>query len=250
MKYSFIMPYHKRLEQLKSTLESFLYFYHDRKDYEVIIVEDKKQDVTEDDKAQLRDLVGSYQGKINIKILCSGSDDVYNPAELFNRGAVEALGDYLVITNPECMHAADILSGFDTEILKKPEVYIVCANLSVSQKTLSVEQVAQVQGTWYQHSIHRNVMVHFCACLSKHQFIAIGEFDENYSKGYCFEDDDFRNKIIHAKISIITRDDLLTIHLNHDKGSVPDMLEKHNINKKYYDNKWGAEVIRAEDFKL
>ena len=42
LKYSILMPYYKRLGQLHYTLVSYVHYYKNRDDYEVVIAEDAK----------------------------------------------------------------------------------------------------------------------------------------------------------------------------------------------------------------
>jgi hypothetical protein len=251
IKYSFIMPYHKRFRQLQSTFETFLHFYEYREGFEVILIEDYKSAQDAAEHANLLHVVELYGAFFPIKIVPGpGFTNIHNPAPLYNIGVKESVGEFLIITNPECAHSVDILTGFDAELDKNPNAYVVCACLSSPVSMITPLDLPFVDGQWFQHSLHRNVLCHFCSVLSRKNYDTIEGFDENYGRGICFEDDDFRNKILQANIPIIVRDDLMVVHLMHSKSKPTQYAELHGINKSYYQSKWGSGSITAEQIKL
>ena len=242
MKYSILMPYYKRSMQLQNTLRSFVHFYSPRDDYEVIIIEDMKS--SEEDKLALTIVLQEFEDQLCIKRIQGSQQDSYSPASAYNMGAREAEGEYLILTNPEAPHTKDILRGLDEEFAKDDNSYVVCSSLSVSESILPMELVRHISGKWYQHSIHRNTGCHFCTVISYEQYFSIAGFDEEYSAGIGFDDDDFRNKVQQAGIPFIYRDDLITLHLHHDKSRMD--IEKYKANKALYEKKWGVGCFRAE----
>jgi hypothetical protein len=245
IQYSILMPYHRRHVQLSDTLESFVRFYGDRDDFEVIIVEDLKNAADEVEHQHLLEVYSKYREKLNIMITNTGNADQWNPGPMFNYAASVAKGEYFIVTNPECVHMTDILSGLD-KIYKTriDDPYVVCGCLSSTSTT--IEGHDPRKAVWYQHSIHRNVGLHFCSCISKLNFRRIGGFDEGYSAGVCFEDDDFRNSVEVNSIEIIARDSLLVLHLAHNKSKPPNYSSLHRANKIYYEKKW-QNWRKAED---
>ena len=248
--YSIFMPYHKRADQLQSTLKSFLLLYGDRKDFEIIIAEDWKNNEHQPEHRKLMDIVSLYEKFFPITYFIADSQNGCNSASMYNECAEVAQGQYFIITNPEGMHRNNILAGLDEEFGKDPSVYVICSSLSVRRSRLSLEEAQTIKGVWYQHSVHRNIQCHFCSCISAERYKEIGGFDEEYSKGFAFEDDDFRNKIISNRIPIVYRDDLVSLHLHHDKSKPKFYVDLHRINKQYYETKWGKDAFKAEDIKL
>lgn len=250
IKYSIIMPYHRRAEQLQSTLLSFLYLYSHRKDFEVVVVEDYGNCSFLVYHQELVSVLRVFDKSLNIRHVIPTQDNNGSPAPLYNLGALNARGEYLVLTNPEGMHRSDILQGLDEEFEGNSDIYVVCSCLSVKATSLSLAQSQVTGGLWYQHSVFRDVGLHFCSSLPAKIYSWLQGFDEEYAKGYAFDDDDFRNKIIEALIPIVTRDDLATLHLRHDKSQPIDYLVRHAINKTYYEKKWGQGAFRAEQIPL
>jgi len=232
VKYSFLMPYHKRASQLAVTLTSFLRRYQ-RNDYEILVGEDYKNVLDLEEHCALSKVIGDFSHELNIQTIITGNDICWNPSIAFNELASRAQGRFLVITNPECLHETDVLAGFDEAFEQDSDQYIICACRIPSRQ-------------WYQHSVHRPAKVHFCAALSKEQYNKIGGFDEEYAKGVCFEDDDFRNTIIANDILITQRDDLVVVHQSHCKSKPANYPALHVVNKTYFNRKWGTKAFRAE----
>lgn len=244
LKYSILLPYHRRDQQLRCTLLSFRKHYAERNDYEVVIVEDRNNRSMKSEHISLMKLIAEFHD-IDIRWVRGVDYVCCNPAPQFNIAATVSTGRYLVLSNPECTHYSNILEGFDQEF-ESEDCYVVCACLSVKSNSIDLNQPLP-KGTWYQNTKHRNAQLHFCSAINKAQFEAIGGFDNQYAKGMCFEDDDFRNKITDAGIPVVCRDDLVSVHLQHSKSKPTNYSELHYINKKYYEQKWGSLALKAEN---
>lgn len=229
MKYSILMPYHNRAEQLRNTLLSFRRLYKGRKDYEVIIVEDCK---TKDDEvlhAELDSVLEEYFVPEVLRI--TGTWSQCNPSASYNEAAKKAQGWILIITNPECIHEVDILAGLDDIFDKDSSTYVVCGCKALKKDGSFLR--------WHQHSVLNNKRFHFCSALSLQNYITIGGFDTRFVNGYCFDDDAFRARILQAGIEIRTRDDLLVEHQWHEKVKPPDWKKLWERNKKLYEENYG-----------
>lgn len=219
------MPYYDRVNQLEETLCSFVSLYQ-RNDFEIIIVEDTKQ--TEQMSNELKELLNQYIFKnLRIKHIKSNGIKNFSPSTQFNEGVFVCHGDYLIITNPECKHEVDILGGLDLIIAENPNDYIICGCASLNKDGLF--------DRWYQHSVHRNKKYHFCSCISRKNFNAVKGFNEDYSIGYGYDDDSFRDRVIYSGIHIICCDDLLVSHLWHEKLRPNGYRSLLNRNKRLYE---------------
>ena len=245
-----IVPYYKRAPYLHNTLLSFRHFYKDRNDYEVVIVEDIKNRNNPEEHEQLDKVINSFPD-INIMWLVNGHKKIRNPCIHFNAGVKKCNGEYLLITNPECLHEVDILSGLD-EIHKQDRMYVVCGcknmdtNLdypeSYQDVTFNAPTIKKDRKDrailWYQHSKSRNRMLHFCTSISKKEYMNIGGFDEAYAGGVAYDDDDFIKTVQYNKLNIVCRDDLVVVHQHHPDVFRPDTPALININKILFTNKW------------
>jgi hypothetical protein len=213
------MPYYKRASQLHNTLTSFLHYYANRDDYEVVIVADGKNAKVPILDSELRKVVDYFKTDIPITLF-QYSESVINPSVLFNKAFELRKGDILIITNPECFHKVDILSGLDKEFEKSKFIYVVCAceSSKVNSRWISkFEDFKYDRHMWYQHSEYRNACYHFCTVMTAGSYALIGGFDEMFAKGLCFDDDDFRDRVRQSGMKFVIRDDLVVVHQKHDK---------------------------------
>jgi glycosyltransferase involved in cell wall biosynthesis len=239
IKYSVILPYYDRAEQLKNTLESFDLYYSGRADFEVVIVRDSKCDFAMN--RELDDIVEPFDFQI-IVIDCCVDRPCFNPATAFNQGVEIARGEYIILTSPECSHKADILAGFDEEFAARPFSYVICSCWAVDRK--KKRRTGEETGTWYQHSEHRNKQYHFCSCLSKSLFLSVGGFDERFTDGYGYDDDAFRDRVRMKGVFFKNSDDLMVFHQYHDKVKPANWKALLDRNRKLYEKEYLGHEIK------
>lgn len=238
-KYSIILPYFNR-PQLRDTFRSFKHHYNGRTDYEVIIVEDCKN--TGERRIQLQAIFREFKD-INTVYITDRLPS-YNPSHKYNIGVSLSRGDFLVISNPETFHEVDILAGLDEEFNKNSDSYVICSCRSViyegkiedykEYKNYRLNPYFNFCESWYQHSLYRNEMFHFCSALSKKNYLKIGGFDEKYCNGIGFEDNNFLHRVKSNLIQIVLRDDLITLHIEHDKSYIAGHEELIEINRSVF----------------
>lgn len=244
MKYSIIMPYHNRAGHLHSTLMSFRHHYKNRDDWEVIVVEDPKCVKNE---AEHNKLVKVLSGFEDLPGICTTRElkVCHNPAPLYNRGVEVSSGKFLVITNPECFHPMDILSGLDKEFEKNEDAYVVCSCRNVKARELFIKKYDDFMAkplNWYQHTVHKPAYLHFCSSISRKMYDESGGFDDIFGEGYACEDVDFVVKIKRHGIPIIGNDSLMVYHLEHEScGKYQSKL--HLRNKQILLDRYGTNVV-------
>jgi len=249
-RYSILMPYYKRHEQLHNTLVSFTYHYEDRNDYEVVIVEDGKNYKDADEHEKLLSVISGFSDKVNIKHIVAENIISNNPSPYYNIAAENAEGKILVITSPECLHENNVLDRFDGVMGFNDSIYAICACRNVGLYPKMIEKFEDFDYThleWYQHSKFRNMSFHFCSAISKYNYQLIGGFDDRFSHGIDYDDVDFREMIKSAKIEIVKLDDAYTLHQKHSKD--PDIFteekgEDEERNRQLFYTK------RKKDFRL
>ena len=190
------MPYYNRANQLYNTLSSFSYHYKDRDDYEVVIIEDGKTVKEEARHDELLTVIKCFDLHININHIQTDYEDCWNPAPLICDGVEASSGEFLVLTNPEVLHKSNILYALDGEFMKDKDTYVVCAceNVKINRYYEDIEDINTFKYEhimWYQHSEHRNRMLHFCTAISRDNYNKIGGFDRRYMYGAGVEDVDF-----------------------------------------------------------
>lgn len=231
MRYSVIMPYHKRAEQLTNTIKSLQKHYGFRYDWEIVLIEDRKNYNNPKEHEKLMSIIGHFSGGIAIKYaVATAKKTCWNPSPHFNQAAELAKGTYLVLTSPECEHKNNILYGFDVEFWLNPDKYIICGCEDKSLPT-----------GWRQHSQHNRTRFHFCSAISKERYTNIGGFDEKYADGIAYDDNDFLCKVLSAEgITVVERDDLVVVHQPHEKEhfKLRDRKVLWLKNRNYFIEKW------------
>jgi len=218
MKYSIIYPYYKRPQHTLQTLNSLVSLYPERLDYEIVFVVDLKN--TEDDRAEFFEVLEQFWHKIRLVVI---SNDLYSysASRPYNIGVKKAIGEFIILSNPECVHRTNILAGFDAEFEKNKDVYIVCACDAINPDGSFVR--------WLQHSTHINRGLHFCSAISKDNYLKNNGFDEDFVLGLFYEDNDWKERV-EKTTRIITRDDLLVSHMEHPKNYIrQDLIDKNII---------------------
>lgn len=242
MKYSIIMPYYNRPE-IRFALDSFCKFYATRDDVEIIIVEDTKNFNSTDMHEKLLSIIDKYKESLKISLILDPCVS-YNASTRYNRGVEKASGSIIMLTNPETPHMSDILTELDK--IDFTNTYIVCACSAmhlIEDKGNFFDSTFNLYH-WYQHSIHRNLLFHFCSAISKENYNKINGFDEQYSKGLAYEDANFVKRIEKSGMSIVTRDDLVTYHIEHSRDyslSKEETEARIQINKSLWESQLGSQ---------
>ena len=148
-----------------------------------------------------------------------------NTALPYNIGFHESVGEIIIIQNPEVCHVGDILSYTEQNLGPHEYLSFTCANLSdpalnqdlhalleEEYKRLhshALQMITDMQKrygnklkVWYNHERYRPKALHFLTAIGRDDLERIGGFDEVYSDGYCFEDDDLILRIRRVDIKV------------------------------------------------
>jgi glycosyltransferase involved in cell wall biosynthesis len=266
---SIVMSYFNRKDQIINTLDNFENKYKKYK-FEVIIVDDNSK---EDEK--LNNLIKKYSFDIKlITITAEEKRDRTNPCSAYNKGFSKASGKIIIIQNPECYHVGNILEY--TLKNMKEEDYFSYSCFTANTKELTIEllnsenifnkiqdktflarnQKPECDLNWYNHptKIDRNTGYHFCSAIYKSKLDLIQGFDERFSNGSCFDDDELLLAIkynLRLNIKIIPPEKCFVIHQFHTRSDSFNIenKEKNEIKKKWLKNKKLFEDIKIEHEK-
>ena len=213
MKISIVIAYYNRKAQLLKSLESIWYYGNP----EIIIVDDASEERIEDIKG------------IDLIRIEPGDKWYSNPCIPFNIGLSKTTGDIIIIQNPECIHVGNILSyceklisdtvfSFAAYSLDFPVDYDDYDPHVLKEFIMSQPQKCQkAHHGWYNHSIYRPEGLHFCNAFMRADMKRLGGFDERYSNGICFDDNDLVVRINRAGMDIKIIDDPFVIHQKHER---------------------------------
>jgi GT2 family glycosyltransferase len=226
------MPYFRRVPLLNNSLVSYHHHYRGRKDWEVVIAEDVKNLEYPGEHESLLNLLNKFKDRISITHFVT-SVRAFNPAPYFNEAFKASKGEFIVITNPEGVHFANVLQGLDVEFAKDKNSYVVCScmNGHPNATVNRFEDYKFQDASWFQHSVRRNGLIHFCSAISRENYEKLGGYDEEFGQGISCEDVDWIERIKLSDLKIVTRDDLVTHHQSHEQvNTTPANKELHKRN--------------------
>ena len=235
MKISIVMAYFNRKKQLLNTLDSIFRYNHN---IEIVIVDDGSNDGYDIKYLQDIDVVNIITLKDKTWI---------NPCIPFNVGFTQATGDAIIIQNPECLHVGDIVGSVMRELTEG--VYLNYAAYSIGRKSTerlysgeSIERIISPtvdqrvitfgEDGWYNHSKYHPTMLHFCSAIMRSDLYDLGGFDERYSDGLGFDDNELLTRILKKQMIIKMIDNPSVIHQHHEHlfdGDITPYMERNSL---------------------
>jgi glycosyltransferase involved in cell wall biosynthesis len=231
MKISIVTSYYNRKPQFINTLKT-IQQSKQIDNVELIVVDDCSAD-----EHRLEDIPEQFTF-VRVIRLESGDRWYTNPCVPFNAAIREATGDVVVLQNPECLHVGDILDDITNKI--NDHVYLTYGVYSLDKETTSHlydlpydhthifdmikaqiapmnnrNYVSEGQACWYNHSVHRPAGYHFVAAISKNNMDRLNGFDERYSNGIGFDDDEFLFRVKMLGLDVQIHDEPFAIHQWH-----------------------------------
>ena len=258
------MAYYNRRTLLLNTLKTIAKSGEIGKT-EIIIVDDGS-DVHE----RIEHIVDLFD--FSIKVIRIEPEDKWynNPCIPYNIGIKKAVGDVIILQNPEVLHTGDILSDISKRI--DDNNYLVYGVYSINDvltekinntnwdsETLFTDIQNIIKPTnnraaytandcgWYNHSVLRPAALHFLSAISKPIMDKLGGFDERYAMGVDRDDNEFLHRIKRNKVNIKIVDTPYAIHQNHPKVAYdrPNVEQLRQINVDLFKNVTEKETLWA-----
>jgi hypothetical protein len=221
--YSIVWLYYNnnnRFLSMQKTLDSFNKFGYEKRDFEIVIVFDAKNT-----KPDIEQAVAEIVGRgFDLKYyVCT--ELKFNSGYMSNIGTAMATKANLIVTCPEIVFKNDILAGLDAYDFENTYVFCACEDVDDNFNHIR----------WYQHSVHRNALINFCACTCKYNFLKSGMFDERLCYGISYTDNAHQACMKRAGVISVTNDDLISMHIDHTRGPEHDIGGKNReLFVKYY----------------
>jgi len=264
---SIVMTYfNNRKKQTIRTLDGFQKNYYNKYEFEVIIVDDAS-----DKKFNLDNDIVKYNYPINlIKISKEEKGNRTNPCIPYNVGFRQANGKIIIIQNPECYHATDIL-GYTLENLTEQDYFSFSCysgnSEEITKQILESDNIYDlildkefdtlnhkiIDCSWYNHPtiLGRTTNYHFCSAIYKSKLDLIGGFNEEFANGYCYDDDELLLSIkynLNLNINTIDPSEGLVIHQYHTRSDSFKIIGEDDSNTTKI--KWLKNKYLYENMKL
>lgn len=231
MKISIVTSYYNRRQQLINTLKT-ISNSKQVDNVEMIVVNDCSSD------EHLIDDLPEQFPFLRIINMDKTNRWYNNPCVPFNVAIKAATGDIIVIQNPECLHVGDILNDIVNKLTSKNYLtyavysttkeitgylndlpydneYINHMITSQLQPMVDIKYVSEGQACWYNHSQYRPAGYHFVAAITKENMNDLNGFDERYSNGIGFDDDEFLFRVKLKGLNVEIHDEPFAVHQWH-----------------------------------
>lgn len=212
---SIVMTYFNRQPQLLKTLDSFKQY--DPKDFFVVIVDDGSPEPLE---------LPPFPFKITKIRMTDKNWTQGDPA--WNAGIKYALStdpDIIIIQNAECYHHGNILKAAKENVTDKNYIVFGCYSQGKGEEPGSVINdkgaTADGESAWYCHPVHRAKPYHYCSAITVKNMIKLNGFDERFSYGAGYDDDDLLQRIGKFGLEVYITTEPIVIHQWHEHTQYP-----------------------------
>ena len=161
----------------------------------------------------------------------------FNCSKALNIGVRNAKYPYIIITSPEVKPMTPVLEQLEQLLGSN----IVC-------QVWNEDKHNNVRGRPLISSRldkSRNPQMYFLAMFNKKDIEKINGWDEEFMKGYAYEDCDFGARWARAKIPFVVRDDIQGLHQYHARGETIPGGSEINL-KRFMDNN-EAGIIKCKN---
>lgn len=267
-KIAIVMTYFERLHQLKKTLSTIEKSRH--KTLEVIIVDDASEVLLDLDSVKNQNC--EYNFPIHITNISKEEKNWFCPVIAYNRGIEKALTinpDIIILQNAECFHFGDVLSYVIKNLTEENYISFPCFSINkeatfdvdVDKKILSLIEQNDTgdtpigQNGWYNHNVFRANGYDYCSAITIKNMLKINGYDERYSEGVAWGDDDLIRRVKRAGLQVDIPSTPIVVHQWHYSGydpySRPDLYEKNKalFTSEALLKKYKSEHIKTKDFQ-
>ena len=257
-KISIVMAYYNRKPQILFTLKTIQKSKH--KNFEIIIVDD-----CSDPEHNIDSIEELFDFDIKLIKISKEEKTWINPCRAYNIGIKQAIGDIIMLQNPEVCHLGDCIKFVHDNLQTNQWLTFNCYGLGnyshneilydiyettddyfteINKKIIITDMIGgnsvarnDVQG-WLSYYPSFYTAYHYCSAIYRDDLInkMNGGFCEDYQFGIAYDDNDFIKYLIHNQFQFVTTnftaDKPFVIHQFHDKPKslIINAKENHRIN--------------------
>lgn len=169
----------------------------------------------------------------NVRLFSYQVEQGFNPSKAFNIGVRAAKYDRIIITSPEVCPKTNVLAQL-TELAGKNVVCQVFDEDEEGNQTLSLVN---------NHYRNINPAYYFLAMYNKADIEKINGWDEEFMKGYAYEDDDFGARWNRAGLPFEIHEEIQAVHQYHPRSeTIPSGAQ---INQTHLNDNNNNQVVRC-----
>lgn len=188
----------------------------------------------------VRDYLNAYGLMKDVKLLNYLHDEGFNPSKALNLAVRKARYPYIVVTSPEVKPLTAVLRQFQ-EVRGTNVICQVYDEDETGAPKMHGDSPSLVNSTFRNET----PAMYFLALFNKADIEAINGWDEDFMKGYAYEDNDFGARWVRAGLPFTVRDDIQAIHQYHPRGETIAGGTTTNWNKFQENN--ANDTIRCEN---
>lgn len=156
---------------------------------------------------EVRKYLGDYQLMSKVRLLPYSVEAGFNVSKAFNIAVRAAYYDNIIISSPEVKPTTNVLEQLSQCIGKN----VVCR---VYDEDYGGNLTVLVEKGYRD----KNPGMYFLAMFKKDDIKKINGWDEEFMKGYAYEDNDFGERWVRAGLPFEMRDDIEAVHQYHPRG--------------------------------
>jgi len=232
-----------RLEHFKRSLQTYTKQYIDKKDFEILLIDDAERN-------EYIDLAQKAHNKMGLNIRYIRIDPAkgkyppksFTPALTNNVGFKKARGGVVVITGPETLQAENNISIASEMIARKECAYGLVFRAD-KKFNKWIENNPLYLKLRFDHLLSgpgataecRTTPPHppaywYFMCVAKKYVESIRGCDEKFLEGICGDDDDFSNRMKFSGVTPVFEHRIVGIHQDHSEGDQAD--DSHSVRWK------------------
>lgn len=161
----------------------------------------------------------------DVKLIAYDHERGFNPAKALNIGVRESKYDQIIVSSPEVKPKTNVLEQLSELIGSN----VICRVWDENEENKISSSLV--------HNGYRDdtPAMYFLAMFNKADIEAINGWDEDFMKGYAYEDNDFGARWVRAGLPFNVREDIEAIHQYHPRsetirGGASTNFEKMNWN--------------------
>lgn len=175
-------------------------------------------------KEEVRDYLNKHDLFKGVRLVPYKIEQGFNCSKALNMGVREAKYDNIIITSPEVKPTTNVLEQFSKDLDKN----IIC---EVSDQDADGNLTILVAPTFRGE----NPAMYFLAMFQKKDIETINGWDEEFMRGYAYEDNDFGARWVRAGLPFEVREDIRATHQYHPRsetipGGLTTNLNTYNKN--------------------